>query len=166
MLPGDVHPSGVQLDEEEPVVAAQHVATVKKSQASIEGTWLLSNSFQVRPLCLGVGSRPWRRRMAHPLEGASQMPIVVSSPWIRPYPRSGSSSPAARRRTQDWLQLILTVAVTAVVATASLLAAPITVLAPSIRPVLVGAPVMNVRTNAGPGATGCRRRLDVKVDAV
>jgi len=37
---------------------------------------------QVGPECLGEGSTPWRRRIAHTEDGARSTPIVASSPWI------------------------------------------------------------------------------------
>ena len=48
---------------------------------------------------LGEDSMPWRRRIAHTLEGASLTPIVASSPWIRRYPHIGFSF--ARRRITE-----------------------------------------------------------------
>jgi len=74
---------------------------VKKSQASIEEAWLLRNWPQVEPIRLGDGSTPWRRKIAQTLDGASSMPMVASSPWIRRYPQVGFS--LARRRTILWV---------------------------------------------------------------
>lgn len=55
------------------------------------------NSIHVSPFRRGEGSMPWRRRMAQTLDGASRIPIVASSPWIRRYPQVEFS--LANRRT-------------------------------------------------------------------
>jgi len=59
------------------------VSTEKKSQAIRPVACAWRNSAQVGTERLGAGSMWWRLRIAQTLEGASTMPMVASSPWMR-----------------------------------------------------------------------------------
>ena len=73
--PRHVHPSGVELDEEQHVEALKStVSTVKKSQARADVAWLRRNSFQPGPVRIGDGSTWCRCRMAQTLGGAKADP--------------------------------------------------------------------------------------------
>src|ERR1035437_1584174 len=82
--PGEIDPSGVELDEEQYERRLSRTgSTVKKSQAIIVCACARRNSTQVGFDGRGAVSMPCLRRIAHTLEGAIRTPIVTSSPWIR-----------------------------------------------------------------------------------
>ena len=74
------------------------VSTCRKSTARIPLAWACRNCRQVGPARRGAGSMPAACRIFHMVDGATAMPIFVSSPWMRRCPHSEFSF--ARRTTR------------------------------------------------------------------
>jgi hypothetical protein len=59
------------------------VPTLKKSQASRPWAYAARNSANDGPDLWGEGSMPWRFKIAQTLDGAIEIPMVASLPWMR-----------------------------------------------------------------------------------
>ena len=67
------------------------VSTCRKSTARIPAAWACRNCRQAGPDRRGAGSMPAACRISHTVDGATERPSFVTSPWMRRYPHSGFS---------------------------------------------------------------------------
>lgn len=70
------------------------MSTVKKSQARMDGAWVLRNSVQSGSVRIGEGSMLCRRRMAQTLDGARGDPFWPAHPGSCDSPKWGSAVPS------------------------------------------------------------------------
>jgi hypothetical protein len=96
----EAFPAGAMLDEHQDGQALeQHGVGVQEGRrrCGIPAAWVPRNCRHAGPERRGAGSMPAARRISQTVDVATVTPSLVSSPWIRRYPRSGFSLPAGRQ---------------------------------------------------------------------